>query len=404
MTRRARVIVLALAFGCVSAAAAAQQETDPSEAARFRLGPLHFTPSIALTNVGVDNNVFNDADNPRQDTVGALGPTVDLWLKAGPSRLSGKVSGQYLYFSKYGNQRAFNTTDEGKWTVPLAHLTPFLEAKYANTRDRPGYEIDSRARRRDDSLGVGTDIVFSSKTSLTLVAKRARFTFDRDETFLGQALATSLNRTSDEADLKLRYKLTPLTTFALNFDGERDRFTLEPLRNADSVRAMAGFEMKPFALISGSALVGVRRFTTIDRDLPDYQGLVAAVDAVYTVAATRIAVKANRDVAYSYEVTEPYYALTDLGVTLTQRIARSWDVVLRGGRQTLAYRSLLSLAREDDRIDHGLLGGAGIGYRVGQTLRIGFDANYYQRRSSSLAQHDYDGIRAGASFTYGLPQ
>jgi len=48
--------------------------------------------------------------------------------------------------------------------------------------------------------------------------------------------------------------------------------------------------------------------------------------------------------------------------------------------------------------------GAGIGYRVGEILRIGVDADYYQRTSEALTQHNYEGFRVGASFSYGLPQ
>ena len=48
--------------------------------------------------------------------------------------------------------------------------------------------------------------------------------------------------------------------------------------------------------------------------------------------------------------------------------------------------------------------GAGVGYRVGQTLRLGFDAVRYRRQSSDFVLREYDGLRFGASISYGLPQ
>ena len=56
----------------------AQDDVDPAEAARFRIGALRFTPSIAVSNLGVDSNVFNEADEPEARTrTAAVGPAVE---------------------------------------------------------------------------------------------------------------------------------------------------------------------------------------------------------------------------------------------------------------------------------------------------------------------------------------
>ena len=113
----------------------------------------------------------------------------------------------------------------------------------------------------------------------------------------------------------------------------------------------------------------------------------------------RVAV--NRDLTYSFEPAEPYYALTDSTLTVTQRITYVWDVVGRAGRQSLAYRRFGSSGQPGKRVDHGALLGAGVGYRVGKTVRVGVDANYYRRDSSSQILRDYEGLRVGASVSYG---
>jgi hypothetical protein len=398
-----RVIPLVGILVCAASAAGAQTIEDPAETARFHVGPLRFTPSVALTNIGIDSNVFNEVD-AKSDTTTAVGPAVNFWVKLGPSRFSGKAAGQYLYFKQYDDQRSWNSAGEGRWEVPLARLMPFVAGSYANTRERPGFEIDSRARRRDDSVSVGTELRLTSKTALTLGAKRSRYLFDQNETFLGAALATALNRTADTADVKLRYRLTPLTTFVIQGEGVADRFMFNKIRDADSAKVMAGFELKPFALISGSAFVGYRRFKALDSDVPDDTGLVASVDATYTVAATRLGLKVNRDLNYSFEPTRPYYGLTAVDVSVTERVTHAWDIVARGGWQSLDYHQLASVADVGGRVDKGRVYGAGIGYRIGETLRLGIDANYYQRTSESLALREYEGLRFGASFSYGLSQ
>ena len=138
--------------------------------------------------------------------------------------------------------------------------------------------------------------------------------------------------------------------------------------------------------------------------MPGYHGLVASVDAQYVTGPTRVQTRVARDLAYSYEPTDPYYALTDLNLIVTERITRKWEVVGRGGRQTLDYQRLRTLAITGSRTDDIIEGGGGVGYRIGPTLRVGFDAVYFHRTSTELESRRFDGLRYGASVTYGLPQ
>jgi hypothetical protein len=160
--------VLVPLFALWAGVASAQDRSapaDPGDTARFQWGPLRFTPSIAVSSLGMDNNVFNSAVDPKRDTTAAVGPAVNLWLKMGPARLSGKSSGQYLYFKTYDNQRAWNTGEELRIDLPLTHFRPFAAGSYANTRDRPGYEIDSRSRSAINTATVGTELRLTGKTS-----------------------------------------------------------------------------------------------------------------------------------------------------------------------------------------------------------------------------------------------
>jgi hypothetical protein len=397
----------ALACACLggSVPAFAQEAADPFETARFRLGPLRFTPAIEITSVGRDTNVFNEADDPKSDTTAAFGPAVELWMRPAGTRLSARIGGQYLYFKNFDNQRAWNTTNEARWEVPLARLTPFIAGSYINSRERQGYEIDSRSRRRDDSVTLGTSLRLSGKTSFVVSARRFNANYDETESFLGTTLAEALNRREDTGQVQFRYELTPLTTFVLDTDFVRDRFELSNLRDTDSIRVMPGFEFKPFALISGRAFVGYRQFDPSSVTLPDYRGLVASVDATYVRNSTRFQAKVDKDVAYSYAINHPYYALLDTGLTVTQRVTRAWEVVGRGSRQSLVYRQLSSSgATGDQPTDRGYAYGGGIGYLVAETFRLGFDANYYTRRSEIEGRRDFDGLRVFGSISYGIQQ
>ncbi|MGC4081068.1 MAG: outer membrane beta-barrel protein, partial [Vicinamibacterales bacterium] len=211
------------------------------------------------------------------------------------------------------------------------------------------------------------------------------------------------NRQSDTEEIQARVRLTPLTTFVVRAQAIQDRFDNALTRNADSVSIVPGFELRPEALISGEVFAGVRRFTTLSDAEPDYTGIVAHVRARYVLASTRVAINVSRDVAYSYETTLPYYTLTDAGLEITQLITGSWDLVARGSRQSLAYRTVTP-DLTPERTDTGWMAGAGIGYRIGETLRIGVDVNDYTRTVNGNEARSYRGLRAGASISYGLPR
>ena len=54
---------------------------DPSESAKYRIGGFRFTPFLAITDIGVDTNVYNEADseNPKQDTTSLQGQMQAFW-------------------------------------------------------------------------------------------------------------------------------------------------------------------------------------------------------------------------------------------------------------------------------------------------------------------------------------
>jgi hypothetical protein len=164
---------------------------------------------------------------------------------------------------------------------------------------------------------------------------------------------------------------------------------------------MSGFRFKPFALIDGTVLLGYRSFTTLAPIVPDYSGFIATVQLGYALRATRLDGAFNRDVTYSFETTEPYYLQTDWTLTVTQKITHTWDVVGRAGRYRLDYERV-GVPGAGRRSDSGNRYGTGIGYTLGQYMRLGFDVDYVDRTSEAEVTRNFEGVRAGFSVTYGL--
>jgi hypothetical protein len=397
-----------LLVGCLLAfagpAVAQEAGTDESANARIHLGPVGLSPRIALTNVGVDTNVLNQANNPQRDFTATFVPGVDSWLPVGRALVSGKTSAEVLYFRRSAGQRAANFSQTGRIDLFLVHLTPHAEGGYITTSQRPNAEIDVRVRQTSKTVGFGSEVRVGANVTLDLAAARRRLDF-ANEQFLGVSLAQVLNRRTDAANVSLRVALTPLTTFVVKSGVERDRFEFSPDRDTHSVSVVPGFEFKPSAIISGSAFVGYKRFHPVSGALPDFRGAVAAVNISYVLRdMTRVTGMVDRGIEYSFEPTDPYYVETGGTLSVTQMLFGNWDAVARAGRQRLDYRGFTTAGAPPSgtvRRDRTFLYGAGIGYRLQVDARVGFDVTY-SRRVSPVESRGYKGFQFGGSLTYGF--
>ena len=402
-------LVVCLVLSPLSALA---QAPDPFTSAKVHIGPFAVNPSVALTNVGVDTNVFNDWENPRSDFTATMTSAADTWLRLGPARVNFKLSGSYVYFAQYSDQRSLGTTDSARVELPLVHLQPWAEGSFLTARERPGYEIDLRLRRTGTAVSGGVDVPVSNRTTLGVALKRARTDYNSGETYLGYSVSETLNRTTTTATASLRFALTPLTKVLLDVESVRERFEFSTIRDSDGFRVVPGIVFAASALINGSAHVGFRRLKMLTPGMPDYTGPVALVDLGYTLkGSTRFSVQLSRDVAYSYEPTEPFYLLTGVTGSVSQAIGGPWSVSARAGLQRLAYQpvdqSLLTLLGVTD--PQGLIGhtdivhlyGTGIGYKLGPSTLLGINVDY-STRSSVLYSRQFQGLRIGSSVTYGF--
>lgn len=397
VVRLTAALLLLTAF--VPATAAAQE--DPIGTARFRLGPVGVTPSIALTDVGVDSNVFNEVENPRQDFTATLSPQADTWLRAGPTRAHVRGSADLVYFQRYASERSVDGKVDVRIEAPGNRITPWIQESFSVRRQRAGYEIDLRSRTAVNTIGIGLGARVFGSTNVEVSVGRSDHAYDDDAVFLGSSLSETLGRSNEFVAVEYRQSLTPLTTFVVRGETGRDRFAHLSSRDSDSVKVLTGFDLGQRALVSGSVRVGFRKFDGVGGGLPNYRGLIAAVGAAFTVAArTRVEVGVDRDINYSFERSLPYYVATGFNLVATPRLTDSWDVQARVGGQRLAYRAPLGQLDVQDRADAVFVVGGGIGYRIGQDMRIGVNVDRQQRSSLSY-QRDYKGYRIGTSITYG---
>ncbi len=399
--------VCALVIGLIAGAPAAYAQPVPGEAdaARVRIGPLSLKPTFAITNIGVDSNVFNqaDVDHPRQDFTITASPKADWWLRAGRSTVSGTVKEDFVYYQTYGSERSINGAYQAMVTVPFNRLTLRGGGGYTETRERYGFEVDARAQHTEGGFQGGADLRAFGKTSFKLNASRARVLFADDAVFLGNRLGVELDRVTTGGSVAVHHRLTPFTSLSVTVDRTQDRFEFSPLRNSDSTSVMGGVDFAASALISGSASFGYRNFDPTSADLAGYQGPTALINLAYVAHGwARLGLEAVRDIRFSYQAAEPYYVLSCITGTFSQHIFGPFDGIGRVGHSQLAYRGRTGATVPGrDRVDIVYTFGGGIAYRVGREMRIGFNVDN-QQRTSALQDRRYNGLRYGTSVTYGF--
>ena len=377
---------------------------DPAKV-RVRIGALWLNPMIGITNLGIDQNVFNDPPErqPKEDVTATVTPKVDLWLHLGRSWLSGSIDEQFVWFQTYSSERSTNNRYTVGWRLPSAWFNVNLTAKYAKLRDRPGYEIDVRAERKEVSYTGAVEGRIMSKTFFGVRGERQTLDFDDAATFGTLLLRNELNRVTTRGALTLRQQVTSLTSVEFNATRSEDRFEFDSLRDSTSTSFGTTITLDPFALIKGSAAFGFRNFRPESPDVPDYSGGTMALDLTYTLLGmTRFTVRAIRDIDYSYDPAQPYYVQTGVDGSVAQQIYGPVDVVFRFVEQRLAYRNRAGLpVRVADRTDAVHSIGAGVGYHLGTELRLGFNVDKV-RRVSELESRRYEGLKYGTSITYGF--
>lgn len=394
--------VCLVAFALIPGGAGAQAlPPDPAEGAQMQVGPFAFRPTLTLSNIGTDSNVFNEAENPKQDFTATISPVLQVIARGGPARLSYTARLDYVWFQTYSSERSANARSDGRFELRFTRLVPFVAAGLIDTRDRPNAEIDVRADRRETHVAAGAALVIGPTAVAAITVRRQQTDFASDEVFAGVSLERQLDETLRAGDAELRLELTPLTTFSMKGSWEQQEFAFSPERDSHSIILRPALEFNPSALISGTLMVGFRAFETSDPLLPDFNGTIAQIDLGYVLGGTtRVQGRVTRDVHYSYEPQHPYYVSLGWQATLMQQISGPFDVQVTGGRQRLDYEARGAGDARTMTVDTY---GGGAGVRIGDQSRVGLSVEISRRRGGEgLTGRDYDRNRVFGSFSYGF--
>jgi hypothetical protein len=379
--------------------AAAGAQTRPE--GRFQTGSMSWTPTLTLRDAGVDTNVFDEARNPKSDTVAILSPAVQGYLQSGLWAVDFGGNVDFVYFRRYTSERSINGHALVRPELVLSRFRPFAIVDFLDTRERLNSEVDTRARREQWDIGFGTKITAFSRTTFELSAHRATLEFREDEVYRGEDIAQRLNRWATSANARMLVDLTPLTRFAVEGQVIRDEFTFRPEQNTDNLRVNAGFEFSPDAVIQGRAKVGFHEMKPSGTAAIGYRGMTLGLDLGYVLLGrTRFDVRMLRDTSYSLE-EQPYFLQTLYGTEVVHNLAGPLDLTARVSRETLDYpgipeRNVL------EHVDVVARYGGGFAIRASHRLRIAVTYEVAERTSGESADLSYDRRRVYTTVTYGF--
>src|SRR5205814_455463 len=81
--------------------------SKPKPIGQMDFGPLTVTPSVALLNVGIDNNVLNSQGSPESDFTATVSPQLKLLYKSGRLTVDSTTVGDYIFYRSETTQGGF---------------------------------------------------------------------------------------------------------------------------------------------------------------------------------------------------------------------------------------------------------------------------------------------------------
>lgn len=363
----------------------------------LRMGPVRLAPGITVSQIGVDSNVFHEAENPKEDFIAAGRPDLAVFSRMRFLQVSAYMGAELTYFKKYTDERSLGYIGRARLDFLMSRFFPFVGYAQTETRERPNSEIDVRANSVQTEKSTGLGFRLSATSSVYASANRMTMKF-QDAFEEGVNLGQSLNRDTDDYGVGLRTALTPLTTLTLSGGYKEVLFFGDATRNSDSRYATATFNFAPQAVITGTATVGFQHTRYDDPKIEPYRGLTASASVAYPVLEIgRLNFSASRSTEYSFDAADAYYISTVYNLSYTHRIRGAVDVQVSGGRTLADYGHREGTVARNDTTD---IVSGGLGYNLRNRTRIGLSYEYSRRRSPELPDQNYEGRRIFISWTY----
>jgi hypothetical protein len=337
------ILSATLAVPCFPARAQ-QDPLEPPDLSRYaRWGPVWVRPTLVLSNVGHDDNVFyrsGDQDAPG-DYTATISPRVEGVVMLGQRAfLTFDERLDWTLYRRYSDQNFANQFGRARLTVPFQAMGLYVEGRLNRLRDRPNAELDTRTRRDEDRLEAGVILRLGWRTDLETGVFRSDWSHrDPDFTDPDFTIGDLLDRRESGARARLRYRLTAQTRLTLDADRREIDFD-NPLVSRDSTRSslMPGVQFGEGARLSGLVKVGRARVDAEDPAQPDFDGTIGEAALAWRLGiGTTVRLNARRDVGFAVYERNAYTLDETYRLGLVHYFNRVFGAEAGGSRGTLRF-------------------------------------------------------------------
>lgn len=394
--RRAAILVLGVwltsaaggALAAIGGVASDDAPVDPdldTEKMR-RAGPFWLRPFLLLKDVGYDDNIRLEAQDPEGDATATGGGGLDALLLTGDRgglRLFQQFD--YVAFGENTDLNHWNSASRARGVLRLKGSVLSAEDRYTSIQERHNAEIDQRVRRKTNRLTLAGRSVTTGRLGVRAYARHERIDYTGDDAFSSD-VARRLDRDENSLSLEGEFRVLPKTTFTVEGVVERVDFEDDSEgRDSRSQSAVAGFRFDPSAVVEGGFNIGVVNLEAADRPASDYDGTIGeGLLAARLGRRARLKATFVRDLIFSTTVENLFYIGTTWTAAWEQFFSRRVSGELLYGRGLNHYPIPVSgpggapLIRDDDII----ISQVALRFRVDERLSLQISGQRQERDST----------------------
>jgi hypothetical protein len=397
---------------CAAAAAGARADetpVDPDLSTRGlrRAGPFHVRPLVLVRDVGYDDNIRFDAQEPEGDTTATAGAGLQALLLTGDRgglRLYQEFD--YVAFGRNPDLNHWNNSTRARGLLVLRRFLVSLEDRFESTRERPNTEVDHRLRRRNNAATLSARTLNRGRLGIRAFVRHESLDFASAEEGT-EDLVRRLNRDEESLVIAGELRLLPKTTFIL--EGVLERVEFEEAAEGRNTRArsvLSGFRFDPSASVQGEFKLGVIALEAPDRPQSDFRGTIGEGHLTRRLGrAARAKAGFERALEFSILADNLYFVRTAWSLAYEQFFSRRLSAEIAYGRGRNRYPEEVTRAGTEPfeglRADRLTTHEMSVRYRINEQLSMVVSA-YRLRRDSNDDFHDRERNFYTFGSTYGF--
>ncbi|MFQ6082946.1 MAG: outer membrane beta-barrel protein [Candidatus Aminicenantia bacterium] len=368
-----------------------QEERDEIvKKTKIKIGPFRIYPLIKFRNIGYDDNVYYQLENPVKDYTATLSPDFTLYLLF-KNRIifSFLENPEYVYYLKQERERSFNNSFQAQLKFLLSKFVLSGQYNYENARRRPTSEFDYRVRYIENSYLAAIGYETPRRTCFEVEVFRRKIAYE-DEVYKGEFyLPSLLNRREDNLSLTIYYRVFSQTFFFVKglyakyiFDFEESR-----LRNSESYSLNTGFLFPEIGSLRGKFSLGYKKLWRYGLEKKKFEGLVGDTNLTFRIYRFLLRADYLRDCFFSYWKDNFYFVEDRYGGGMSFYFSRNirLDYDYSIGYLNYPEPSKVRFGQEMKEIykkDQIILQSAGIVFRLIKNIGVGISINFLEWNSN----------------------